>query len=118
MDFYSAEITEFFRHPKLAGQLTGKQCHHIKLGYEDTVQLSIELNDNIIVDARFLAHGFMTLIAAAEYVCQQIKGGTLDAAKQLTTEQVNLALNMPPHRYGSTLLVIEALQQLCDNLQP
>jgi NifU-like protein involved in Fe-S cluster formation len=116
MDFYNKIITELYRHPTHAGELTGADVRSTSAGnpgQSDVVQLQIIVKNDNITQACFKAHGAMTTIAAAEYLCQQIQNKTIQKAANIGSHQIKIAMDLPAHHLSSAHLVTEAWQKLC-----
>ena len=115
MDFYNKIITELYRHTSHTGELTGSNVRSASAGnpgQSDVVQLQIIIENNHITQACFKAHGSMTTIAAAEYLCQQIQSKTVQQVADIDSQQIKIGLDLPAHRLSSALLVEEAWQKL------
>ena len=115
MDFYNPTVTELYRQVKHADELAGDNVYTARAGnpgQSDVVQLQIIMDGTRITQARFKAHGAMTTIAAAEYLCRQVEQQELTSVAPLDGQAIKAALDLPSHRFNSALLIAQAWQQL------
>lgn len=84
-DIYSQVILEHSSSKKNRGELN--KATHSKKGVNpscgDEIVLELEVQDNIITDARFTGRGCAISQASTSIMIDQIKGKTLDEAKEL-----------------------------------
>lgn len=81
----------------------------------------VDLEDGVIVDARFQAFGQSALIGAAEVACELCIGKNYDQAKRLTAEIVDKHVRdkadhpaFPPETFPHIALALEAIRQAAE----
>lgn len=117
--FYNDKITNLFLNPTHSGVIENAsvQVQIGQPGQSDVVQLSLLVKSDIVQQARFKAHGKMTTIAAAEYVCAAIENMPITKLSDLKFETIIAALQIPSIRYSSAILLVEALEQAQQQLR-
>ncbi len=95
---YSQRIIELFKNPKNVGEMENPtvtvsegdpQCG-------DMMQMSLKIEGNKILDAKFLSFGCAANIATGSAVTEMIKGKTLDEAEKLSIKEVSDSLGGLP----------------------
>ena len=82
----------------------------------DALTLYIKVNDNVITDVSFLVFGCVAAIATSSMTTVLVKGETLEAASQLTDEDITNALGgLPEHKLHCSVLGADALKNAIDN---
>ncbi len=81
------------------------------------LQVLIDPNNEVIKDARFMAHGCGVLIATASWVVQSIKGLNLKQAQELNAATICAELNLPPVKMYCAILLQEAVSLAVKNYQ-
>lgn len=114
---YSPAIEQRFRQPQYAGpaqpqDLTGRAQTP---GSSAVLALYLQVEQGMIVSARFQALGCPSCIAAGDWVCEWLVGRELDdladraGSKALKTQQIESALELTPSKRHVALLVEDAL---------
>ena len=92
---YSKKIINRFQKPKFAGEIkkadTVGEVGNVKCG--DIMRLYLKITKNkkgedIIKDIKFKTYGCVTAIASTDYLCELVKGMTLDKAIKVTSKDV------------------------------
>ena len=82
----------------------------------DALTLYIKVNDNVITDVSFLVFGCVAAIATSSMTTVLVKGETLEAASQLTDEDITNALGgLPEHKLHCSVLGADALKNAIEN---
>jgi NifU-like protein involved in Fe-S cluster formation len=117
---YSAQIAEHLANPRNVGELeypsgVGDVTNEVCL---DRIRLTIQVQDNRLVDAKVKANGCAPTIAAASVLTELIIGRDLRELAKLSRKDIANALGrMPPAKSHCTALAIEALRAAIDSVQ-
>ena len=98
---YSAKVMEHFAHPHNVGEIPDAngvgEVGNPKCG--DIMRMYLKIENNVIVDVKFLTFGCGAAIATSSMATDLIKGKTIDEALKLTNKAVVEALEgLPPVR--------------------
>ena len=96
---YSAKVMEHFANPHNVGELPDAngvgEVGNPKCG--DIMRMYLKIENNVIVDVKFLTFGCGAAIATSSMATDLIKGKTVDEALKLTNKAVVEALEgLPP----------------------
>jgi len=76
----------------------------------DIMQISLRIENDIIVDAKFKTFGCAAAIASSETATEMIKGKTLDEALQIkNADVVEVLEGLPPQKIHCSVLAEEAI---------
>jgi nitrogen fixation NifU-like protein len=90
--------------PDGVGEATNPVCG-------DTMRLFIKVEENRIVDAKFLTFGCVAAIASSSIATEMIKGRTLEEVLMISNEMVSKALGgLPPTKVHCSVLAEDAIQ--------
>ena len=109
---YTKKIMDIFQNPKHVGIIRGAdgvgQVGNAVCG--DIMKITIKIEDNKIIDAKFKTFGCVAAIASSSVACGLIIGKTLDEAKALTNKQVLEVLGeVPANKIHCSVLAEEAI---------
>ena len=112
---YSEKVIDHYQNPKNVGTLD-KSKLNVGTGLVgapecgDVMRLQIEVNDNIITDAKFKTFGCGSAIAASSLATEWLKGKSVDEA--LTIDNMDLVeeLNLPPVKIHCSVLAEDAIK--------
>ena len=76
----------------------------------DVMRLQIEVNDNIITDAKFKTFGCGSAIAASSLATEWLKGMTLEEAVKMDNMELVEELNLPPVKIHCSVLAEDAIK--------
>ena len=114
MSEYSEIVLDHAAKPRNVGVLENANAR----GYQmnpvcgDTLVLTLRIDDGRIMAAKFQTEGCTASIAASSLLTEIVKGITVDAARQLTHEDISEAIGgLPPSKLHSAALVIDALRR-------
>ena len=116
---YSAELLDHFQNPRNPGTVANAdataQLENPACG--DILKLTLKLEEGIIADIRFLAKGCVAAMACGSAITELAKGKTVDAARQLSREDVRQKVGALPEASGhASHLAIETLNALLRTL--
>jgi Fe-S cluster assembly scaffold IscU len=112
---YGAKVIEHYTNPRNVGTLD-KSKSNVGTGLVgapecgDVMRLQIEVNDNIITDAKFKTFGCGSAIAASSLATEMLKGRSLEEA--LTIDNMDLVeeLSLPPVKIHCSVLAEDAIK--------
>jgi len=112
---YSEKVIDHYQNPKNVGTLD-KTKSNVGTGLVgapecgDVMRLQIEVNDNIITDAKFKTFGCGSAIAASSLATEWLKGMTLEDAVKLDNMELVEELNLPPVKIHCSVLAEDAIK--------
>jgi nitrogen fixation NifU-like protein len=112
---YSEKVLDHYTNPKNVGTLD-KSKQNVGTGLVgapecgDVMRLQIEVEDNIIVDAKFKTFGCGSAIAASSLATEWLKGMTLEDAVKLDNMELVEELNLPPVKIHCSVLAEDAIK--------
>ncbi|QOX65835.1 iron-sulfur cluster assembly scaffold protein [Anoxybacterium hadale] len=85
---YNDKVMEHFMNPHNAGTMEDPDAvgSYGSPVCGDMMEISLKIEDNVIVDAKFKTFGCGSAIASSSVATEMIKGKTLDAALELTNK--------------------------------
>jgi nitrogen fixation NifU-like protein len=109
---FSKQVLDHFKNPRNAGELSGAtavaEVSNPVCG--DVLRLAVRLEDGRITEARFMAQGCVTAMAASSMLTELITGLFREEAAAVTAEQVAGALGgLPPATYHGAQLAHDGL---------
>ena len=110
---YSAKVMEHFANPHNVGELPDAngvgEVGNPKCG--DIMRMYLKIENNVIVDVKFLTFGCGAAIATSSMATDLIKGKTVDEALKLTNKAVVEALEgLPPVQVHCSVLAEQAVK--------
>jgi nitrogen fixation NifU-like protein len=112
---YSEKVIDHYQNPKNVGTLD-KSKSNVGTGLVgapecgDVMRLQIEVNDNIITDAKFKTFGCGSAIAASSLATEWLKGMTLEQAIKMDNMELVEELNLPPVKIHCSVLAEDAIK--------
>ena len=112
---YSDKVIDHYSNPKNVGTLD-KSKSNVGTGLVgapecgDVMRLQIEVNDNIITDAKFKTFGCGSAIAASSLATEWLKGMALDEAIKMDNMELVEELNLPPVKIHCSILAEDAIK--------
>jgi nitrogen fixation NifU-like protein len=112
---YSEKVIDHYQNPKNVGTLD-KSKPNVGTGLVgapecgDVMRLQIEVNDNIITDAKFKTFGCGSAIAASSLATEWLKGMTLEEAVKMDNMELVEELNLPPVKIHCSVLAEDAIK--------
>jgi nitrogen fixation NifU-like protein len=112
---YSDKVLDHYSNPKNVGTLD-KSKPNVGTGLVgapecgDVMRLQIEVNDNVITDAKFKTFGCGSAIAASSLATEWLKGMSLDEAIKMDNMSLVEELNLPPVKIHCSVLAEDAIK--------
>ena len=112
---YGNKVIDHFNNPRNVGTLD-KSKSNVGTGLVgapecgDVMRLQIEVNDNIITDAKFKTFGCGSAIAASSLATEWLKGMTLEEAVKMDNMELVEELNLPPVKIHCSVLAEDAIK--------
>jgi nitrogen fixation NifU-like protein len=112
---YSEKVIDHYQNPKNVGTLD-KSKSNVGTGLVgapecgDVMRLQIEVNDNIITDAKFKTFGCGSAIAASSLATEWLKGMSLEDAVKMDNMELVEELNLPPVKIHCSVLAEDAIK--------
>jgi len=109
---YSEKVIQSWLNPKYMGEIESPQGHGKVTGpCGDTVQIFLRIDNNKIIDARFITDGCATTIAAGGMACELAIGKTFKEAFKITKEVILKQLGgLPEESIHCALLASNTLR--------
>jgi nitrogen fixation NifU-like protein len=115
---YSEKVMEHFRNPRNVGEIEGADGVG-KVGNPvcgDIMELSLDVEDGVIKDAKFRTFGCGAAIATSSMVTELVKGKTIDEALEISNKAVAEALGgLPPVKMHCSVLAEQALRSAIED---
>ena len=110
---YSAKVMEHFANPHNVGEIPDAngvgEVGNPKCG--DIMRMYLKIENNVIVDVKFLTFGCGAAIATSSMATDLIKGKTIDEALKITNKDVVDALGgLPAYKLHCSVLAEEAFK--------
>jgi nitrogen fixation NifU-like protein len=113
---YSKKVLEHYENPRNVGIIDPKKVN-IGTGMVgapacgDVMRLQIEVDSetNIIIDAKFKTYGCGSAIASSSLVTEWVKGLTLDQAEKIQNTDIAEELALPPVKIHCSILAQDAI---------
>jgi len=112
---YSEKVLDHYENPRNVGSLdkTSPQVGTGMVGAPscgDVLKLSIQVENGIIVDAKFKTYGCGSAIASSSLVTEWVKGKTLDEAASIRNTEIAQELALPPVKIHCSILAEDAIK--------
>ena len=113
---YGDKVIDHFNNPRNVGTLD-KAKRNVGTGLVgapecgDVMRLQIEVNDNIITDAKFKTFGCGSAIAASSLATEWLKGMSIDDALKLDNMELVEELSLPPVKIHCSVLAEDAIKE-------
>lgn len=120
---YTKKILERFRKPKYAGKMKNPSSRgkvgNVRCGDIMEVYIKVEKDKEgkeIIKDISFLTYGCVAAIASTDYLCEIVKGKTLDEALKITSKDVVKKMGkVPAIKLHCSVLAHNALKKAIED---
>ncbi|MCL4161608.1 UNVERIFIED_CONTAM: hypothetical protein GTU68_025434 [Idotea baltica] len=112
---YSDKVLDHYNKPRNVGSLD-KSSTKVGTGVVgapecgDVMKLQIEVEGDVIVDAKFKTFGCGSAIASSSLATEWIKGKTLDEAVAIQNTQIVEELSLPPVKIHCSVLAEDAIK--------
>ena len=117
---YNEKVMEVFRNPKNVGEIENPDgigtVGNASCG--DIMQISLKIENNIIVDAKFKTFGCAAAIATSSTATEMVKGMTVEQALEVTNKKVVETLGgLPSQKLHCSVLAEEAIKKAIEDYQ-
>ena len=117
---YNEKVMDVFKNPKNVGEIENADgvgtVGNASCG--DIMQISLKIENNIIVDAKFKTFGCAAAIATSSTATEMVKGMTVEEALKLTNRRVVEALGgLPAQKLHCSVLAEEAIKKAIEDYQ-
>jgi nitrogen fixation NifU-like protein len=112
---YSDQVIDHYENPRNVGKLD-KNDPRVGTGLVgapacgDVLQLQIQVEHNVITDAKFKTYGCGSAIASSSLVSEWVKGKTLSEAAAIKNTQIAEELALPPVKIHCSILAEDAIK--------
>ncbi len=115
---YSEKVMDHFMNPRNVGEIENPDG----IGEEgnptcgDAMRITIKVEDEKIVDAKFKTFGCGAAIAVSSMVTEMVKGKTIDEALSITKQSIVDELDgLPPQKMHCSVLGSDALRKAIED---
>jgi len=115
---YSEKVMEHFRNPRNVGEIKNPDGvgHVGNPVCGDIMELSIKVENDVIVDAKFKTFGCGAAIATSSMVTELVKGKRVEEALAISNKAVAEALGgLPPIKMHCSVLAEQALRSAIED---
>jgi len=119
---YSDKVIDHYQHPRNVGSLD-KNASEVGTGVVgapecgDVMKLQIQVQDGVIVDAKFKTFGCGSAIASSSLATEWLKGRSLDQATEIRNVDIAAELALPPVKIHCSVLAEDAIKQAIADYQ-
>ena len=115
---YNEKVMEAFKNPKNVGEIENASgvgtVGNASCG--DIMQISLKIENDIIVDAKFKTFGCAAAIATSSTATEMIKGMTVEEALKVTNKKVVETLGgLPAQKLHCSVLAEEAIKKAIED---
>ena len=115
---YNEKVMEVFKNPKNVGEIENPDgigtVGNASCG--DIMQISLKIENDIIVDAKFKTFGCAAAIATSSTATEMVKGMTIEEALKVTNKKVVETLGgLPSQKLHCSVLAEEAIKKAIEN---
>ena len=115
---YNEKVMDAFKNPKNVGEIENPDgigtVGNASCG--DIMQISLRIENDVIVDAKFKTFGCAAAIATSSTATEMIKGMTIEEALKVTNKKVVECLGgLPSQKIHCSVLAEEAIKKAIDN---
>ena len=115
---YNEKVMDAFKNPKNVGEIENYdglgKVGNASCG--DIMQITLKIENDVIVDAKFKTFGCAAAIATSSTATQMVIGMTIEQALQLTNKKVVEELEgLPPQKIHCSVLAEEAIKKAIED---
>lgn len=110
---YTEKVKDYYRNPKNVGEIQSPDAvgEVGSLSCGDSMKLTLKIDNDRIVDAKFLTFGCGSAVASASALTEMIIGKTVDEAKKITNKDIVEFLGgLPDEKMHCSVMGQEALE--------
>ena len=115
---YNEKVMQAFSNPKNVGEIENADGKGIVGSPEcgDIMQITLKIENDIIVDAKFKTFGCAAAIATSSTATEMVKGMSVEDALKLTNAKVVEELEgLPPQKIHCSVLAEEAIKKAIED---
>lgn len=115
---YNEKVMDVFKNPKNVGEIENADGTGLvgNASCGDIMQITLKIENDIIVDAKFKTFGCAAAIATSSTATEMVKGMSVDEALQLTNRRVVEALGgLPAQKLHCSVLAEEAIKKAIED---
>lgn len=119
---YSPKVVDHFENPRNIGSFD-KDKKEVGTGVVgapecgDVMKLQIQVENDVITDAKFKTFGCGSAIASSSLVTEWIKGKTIDQALEIKNQEIVDELELPPVKIHCSVLAEDAIKSAITDYQ-
>ena len=112
---YSGQVLDHYENPRNVGKMD-KDDSRVGTGLVgapacgDVLQLQIQVENNVITDAKFKTYGCGSAIASSSLVTTWLKGKSLNEAAAIKNTHIAEELALPPVKIHCSILAEDAIK--------
>jgi len=112
---YSDQVIDHYENPRNVGKMD-KNDSTVGTGMVgapacgDVMQLQIQVENDVITDAKFKTYGCGSAIASSSLVTEWVKGKTLEQAGSIKNAEIAEELSLPPVKIHCSILAEDAIK--------
>lgn len=112
---YSGQVLDHYENPRNVGKMD-KDDPRVGTGLVgapacgDVLQLQIQVEDEVITDAKFKTYGCGSAIASSSLVTTWLKGKSLSEAAEIKNTHIAEELALPPVKIHCSILAEDAIK--------
>ena len=117
---YNEKVMDVFKNPKNVGERENPSGTGLvgNASCGDIMQITLKIENNIIVDAKFKTFGCAAAIATSSTATEMIKGMTVEEALKVTNRRVVEVLGgLPSQKLHCSVLAEEAIKKAIEDYQ-
>ena len=115
---YNEKVMDAFKNPKNVGEIENYDGIGVvgNATCGDIMQITIKVENNIIVDAKFKTFGCAAAVATSSTATDMVIGMTLEQALEVTNKKVVEVLEgLPPQKIHCSVLAEEAIKKAIED---
>ena len=112
---YSEQVIDHYENPRNVGKMD-RNDPKVGTGMVgapacgDVMQLQIQVDNDVITDAKFKTYGCGSAIASSSLLTEWVKGMTLDQAGEIKNTELATELALPPVKIHCSVLAEDAIK--------
>ncbi len=115
---YNEKVMDVFKNPKNVGEIENADGTGLvgNASCGDIMQITLKIENDIIVDAKFKTFGCAAAIATSSTATEMVKGMSVEDALKLTNQRVVEALGgLPAQKLHCSVLAEEAIKKAIED---
>ncbi len=115
---YNEKVMQAFSNPQNVGEIENADGVGVvgNASCGDIMQISLKIENDVIVDAKFKTFGCAAAIATSSTATEMVKGMTVDEALKITNAKVVEVLEgLPPQKIHCSVLAEDAIKKAIED---